>query len=264
MAAPSCLKRALPPVVFAATMLFGCGQAQKAEAPKKKTEDAASAAVFHVDPATAGAVRGRVFYHGTKPQRKLISMEEDPACEKAAGGTKAYEDKLLVSRDGGVANAFVYVKTGLEGKKFETPSDPVVLDQKGCIFGPRVMGAQVKQTVLIRNGDPVEHNIHPMPKINMGWNEVMSPGAADVPHRFAHQEVMIRIKCNVHGWMRAYLGVLEHPYYAVTAPDGSFELKNLPPGNYSIGVWHEELGEMEKPATLAPGGAQEVEFAFEK
>jgi hypothetical protein len=260
MTKPSCLKLALPPIL-AAIMLCGCAQ-QKAEVSEKKASNEV-AAIFHVDPATAGTVRGRVLYHGPRPERKRISMYGDPACVKAAKGP-AYQDKLLVSREGGVANAFVYVKAGLEGKKFETPAEPMVLDQKGCVFGPRVMGAQVKQTVLIRNGDPLEHNIHPMPKNNMGWNEAMAPGVPDVPHRFAHPEVMIRVKCNVHGWMRAYLGVLEHPYYAVTGPDGSFELKNVPPGDYTIGVWHEELGETEKPANLTPGGSQQVEFVFEK
>jgi hypothetical protein len=260
MALPSCL-RALTPVL-AAIMFSSCGQ-QKAEVSEKKAANVTAAAFFHVDPATAGTISGHVRYHGPRPERKRISMEEDPACGKAAKGP-AYEDKLVVSRDGGVGNAFVYIKSGLEGKKFETPSEPVVLDQKGCVFAPRVMGAQVKQTVLIRNGDPLEHNIHPMPKINLGWNEVMTPGSPDAPHRFAHQEVMMRVKCNVHGWMRAYLGVLDHPYYAVTGSDGWFELKNIPPGDYTLGVWHEELGEMEKPAKLTPAASQQVEFAFEK
>ncbi|MDE3197995.1 MAG: hypothetical protein KGN84_16730, partial [Acidobacteriota bacterium] len=196
-----------------AILLTACGGKQAPAAPEKKTAEPVS--YFHVDPATAGTIHGKISFTGTKPPARLISMESDPACRKLNAGKKVVDDRVIVSPDGGLANAFVYVKSGLEGKKFETPQDEVVLDQHGCMFGPRVLGVMTRQPVTIRNGDPVEHNVHPAPKNNASWNEGMEPNGPDVKHRFAHPEVMIRVKCNVHGWMRAYIGVLDHPYFAV-------------------------------------------------
>ncbi len=249
-------------ILPAALLLSACSSSEKKpEVAEKKTAE--PVAYFHVEPGTAATLHGKVAYHGPKPTRTLISMESDPACDKANAGKKLYDDQLLVSADGGVANAFVYVKTGLEGKKFEVPTEQAVLDQRGCAFGPRVMGVQVGQAVLVRNSDPVEHNIHPMPKNNRAWNEGMSPGAPDMKRHFARPEVMIKVKCNVHSWMRSYVGVLDHPYFAVTGADGTFDLKNLPPGDYTIGVWHEKLGELDQPAKLAASAAQTLDFKFD-
>jgi len=259
---PLKLKTILLPAM-AAMLSASCGSNKSAEQQAAVTAPA-PVAYFHADAATAGTLHGRVMYHGPRPTRQVVSMESDPACAKAAHGKKIYDDQLLLSNDGGVGNVFVYIKAGLEDKKFETPAESVVLDQSGCSFGPRVMGAQSKQVVLIRNSDPVEHNVHPMPKNNAAWNEGMEPGGPEMKHRFARPEIMIRIKCNVHGWMRAYLGVLDHPYFAVTGPDGSFDLKNVPPGNYMIGIWHEKLGELAQPVTIAPSAAQTLNFQFDE
>jgi len=249
---------AVLPVVLAMT---GCGGGeQKAAAPQPKAPE--PVAYFHVDPATAATVHGKIVYHGPKMPRTLISMDSDPACEKANAGKKLYDEPLIVGQDGGVANVFVYVKTGLEGKKFEVPAESPVLDQHGCAFVPRVTGLQVSQVINIRNSDPVEHNIHPTPKNNRAWNEGMSPGAPDMKRHFARPEVMIRVKCNVHSWMRSYIGVMDHPYFAVTGADGAFELKGLPPGNYTVGIWHEKLGEMEQSVTVAASGNESLAFTY--
>jgi hypothetical protein len=241
--------------------MAGCGGAdKKAEVADKKAPE--PVAFFHVDPGTAGALHGTVTYHGPKPARTRLSTESDPGCAKATKGKSVYDDSVVLSGDGGVANVFVYIKTGLEGKKFETPTEPAVLDQSGCTFGPRVFGVQIMQPVMIRNSDPVEHSVHPTPQNNASWNDSMSPGAPDMKRRFAHPEVMVRVKCNIHSWMRSYIGVLAHPYFAVTGPDGSFDLKNVPPGNYTVAIWHEKLGEMEQPVTLAASGSQTLGFTL--
>jgi hypothetical protein len=151
-----------------------------------------------------------------------------------------------------LANAFVYVKKGLEGKRFEKPSAPVVIDQRGCWFRPRVLGIQTNQVLQVINSDPVTHNIHPMAEVNREWNHSQGAGDAPLARRFIRPEVMIRVKCNIHSWMHAYIGVVENPYFAVTKDDGSYSLANLPPGNYTIEVWQENLGTQESQVTVAP------------
>jgi len=206
---------------------------------------------YHVDPQTAGSISGTIRYTGKRPVAKKIDMSEDPACVEAHQG-KAFDESLIVSPKGGLANAFVYVKAGLEGKRFETASTPVVIDQKGCWFHPRVLGIQTGQTLQVVNSDPVTHNIHPMAEINREWNHSQGAGDSPLARRFIKPEVMIRVKCNIHSWMHAYIGVVDNPYFAVSKGDGSFSILNLPPGNYTVGFWQEGLGTQEQQVTVAP------------
>ena len=175
---------------------------------------------------------------------------------------KAYEESLVVGKRGALANVFVYIKSGLDGKIFPVPTEPVVIDQKGCWFHPRVMGIQVGQTLKVINSDPVTHNIHPMAQTNREWNH--SQGADDPPieRKFLKPEVMIPVKCNIHSWMHAYIGVLDSPYFAVTGDDGNFTIKDLPPGSYTLGVWQEKLGAQEQQITVPPRGNTEANFTF--
>ncbi len=249
-------------VAAAALVVTGCGGDKTAAAPAKEAAPVA-VATFHVDPGTAGTLRGKVTYKGPRPSVKAISMESEADCQKANGGKAVSEADVVLGKDGGVANVFVYVKTGLEGKKFEVPTEPVVLDQKGCLFVPRIVAVQAGQPLAVRNSDPVQHNVHPSPKNNREWNEGMSPGSADIVHKFARQEMMIKVKCNVHPWMRSWLAVMEHPYFAITGLDGTFELKNVPPGDYTVAVWQEKLGELTQPAQLAASGNQQMDFVFQ-
>lgn len=198
---------------------------------------------FQVDPATAGTIRGKIRFEGKRPPAKVISLDADPVCAKMyAGGT--------ITEESGVGNVFVYLKTGLEGKKFATPTEPVVIDQKGCWFAPRVIGMQAGQPLKVTNSDPVTHNIHPQPQKNRDWNQSQAPEDPPLSRKFATPEIMIPVKCNVHGWMRAWIGVLDHPYFTVTAADGTFEIRNVPPGSYTVAVWQETLGSQEQAATL--------------
>lgn len=188
-------------------------------------------------------------------------MESDPQCAKQHPNPIT-DDSIAVNPNGTLANVFVYIKQGLEDKKFEPPAEAVVIDQKGCWFGPRVLGIQVGQTLKVTNSDPVTHNIHPLAQVNREWNQSQAPGAEAFTRKFTQAEVMIRVKCNIHGWMHAWIGTVAHPYFAVTGADGTFQLRNVPPGQYTIEAWQEELGKQEQQITLSPSGKSEVLFTF--
>jgi hypothetical protein len=247
------------PVVMACVLVINCKDtpgAPKAEV-KKPVE------YFHVDSATAGTLSGRVAYRGTAPAKVKISMNAEEWCEAAHKNSPAFEEPVLVGKGGALVNAFVYIKSGLEGKTFEPVTDPVRIDQHGCMFMPRVIGLRTGQTLAVTNSDQVSHNIHPLPRNNFEWNQQQSPGAPDLSRRFAHPEVVIPVKCNIHSWMHAYIGVVEHPYFAVTAADGSFQWANVPPGDYEIAVWHEKLGTQEQKVHVDASGRAAVEFQFQ-
>ncbi len=244
----------------AALLLAGCG---KTELPKKAAaEPAKTVAYFYVDAATAGTISGTVVFRGVRPSRQVISMEAEEGCQQAHAGMPVYDDSILTGAKGGLANTFVYIQAGLENKKFEPPRESVLIDQHGCMFLPRVIGIRAGQPLELKNSDSVSHNIHPMPANNREWNQQQSPGTPDVEHRFARPEVMIPVKCNVHAWMHAWIGVVDHPYYAVTGPDGAFALPNVPPGDYTVAVWHEKLGEQKQPVHLDASGKTAISFTY--
>jgi len=246
-------------IVAAALLAAGCNQ----EAKKAETKSAPPVEYFHPDPATAANVTGKITYRGARPSRKIISMDADAKCEQANGNKPVYNEPILTGKADGLANAFVYVQSGLEGKKFEPPKETVLLDQKGCMFVPRIIGIQAAQPLDVKNSDNVAHNIRPMPKNNRQWSDEQPPGAPDAVHKFARTEVMIPVKCNVHEWMHAWIGVVENPYYAVTGPDGSFELKGLPPGEYTVAVWHETLGQQTKQVHVAASQPVAIDFTYQ-
>jgi hypothetical protein len=237
---------------------FGCSKAPSPSATRA-TEPAPS--YYQVDSATAGSITGTIKFTGRKPERKLIDMSEDPACVAAHKG-KAYDESLVVSSNGSLANAFVYIKGGLEGKQFAIPSAPVTIEQSGCWFRPRILGLQTGQVFQVVNSDPVTHNIHPMAQINREWNHSQGAGDPPIDRKFVKPEVMIPVKCNIHSWMHAYIGVVDNPYFAVSAEDGSFAIKNLPPGTYTLAVWQEKLGNQEQQITVAPKAAATAAFIF--
>jgi len=206
-------------------------------------------------------LKGKVRFTGRKPARKKIDMSGDPACAEAHHGS-AYDESLVVNSNGTLANAFIYIKSGLEGKTFEPPATPAVIDQRGCWFHPRVLGIETGQTLQVTNSDPVTHNIHPLAQINREWNHSQGQGDAPLARKFIKPEVMIRVKCNIHSWMHAFIGVVENPYFAVTGSDGTFEIRNIPPGDYVIGVWTETLGTQEQKITVSPAGEVETTFTF--
>lgn len=244
-----------------AILVTGCSQtAPPAKAPEAKKEPPS---YFKVDPATAGVLRGKADFRGKKPPRKALRIDEDLQCTQMNKGG-LFDESVVVNANGTLGNVFVYVKSGLEGKKFPPAEAPLVIDQKRCRFEPHVAGVRVGQTIRVTNSDPLTHNIHPQPKNNREWNQSQGEGAPPLERRFVWPEVMIRVKCNVHSWMRAYIGAVEHPYFAVTGADGTFEIPQLPPGDYTLEAWHEKLGTQEQRISLAASGAQNVNFTFQE
>ena len=249
----------------AALLLAGCSKPAPApETAKTETPAPAKPVVYyHVDPATAGTVTGKILFTGKAPAtaHKKVDMDEDPQCAKLHKGP-FYDDAIQVGRKNALANTFVYIKKGLEDKKFEPPADPVVIDQHGCWFEPRIIAMQAGQALKAVNSDPVTHNIHPRAKVNREWNQNQPEGAEPAIRKFAFPEIMIRVKCNIHPWMKAWIGVVDNPYFAVTKADGSFEMKNVPPGVYTIEAWQEDLGVQEQQVTVAASGKAAADFTF--
>lgn len=251
-------------LVFGTIALFvfslGCGGGgeEAAEAPEKAAE--ATTEYFKVDPATAATVSGKVTFEGTAPKAPPLNMSAEPDCAKLHDGP-VYPDVVSVS-DGNLANVFVWVKSGLEGKAFEPSSQPVTLDQKGCIYHPHVIGIQTNQPLEVTNSDSFTHNVHPLPTTNREFNRSQSAGAPPVEHTFPRQELKIAVKCNVHPWMRSYINVVDHPFFAVTGADGSFTIKGLPPGTYTIEAIHESLGEKEMSVTVGASESATADFNF--
>jgi hypothetical protein len=208
----------------------------------------------------AGSVVGKITYEGKAPRPRVIRMGSDPLCMTEKGG--ATSEVLVVGPGNGLQNAFVYVKDGLGNKTFPAPKTPVVLDQQGCKYMPHVVGIQVGQPLEVRNSDPTLHNVHAVPKINKEFNFGQPTKGMKSNRSFDKQEIMVPFRCDVHGWMNAYAGVLPHPFFAVSKNDGSFEIKGLPPGTYTIEVWHEQLGTQTSKVTIAAKGGATANFAM--
>jgi plastocyanin len=229
-----------------ALVIVGCGSPQQQSA---NLPDA---------PAGEGSVTGRVVFEGTPPEPQVVRMSSDPLCMPAGG--KAMSETILVGASGGLKNVFVHVKDAFGGQAFKAPTTPVVVDQLGCRYTPHVFGARVGQVVRIVNSDPTLHNVHGIAKVNPEFNFGQ---LAKGPHEdkvFHKPEVMIPLRCDVHGWMVSYVGVVPHPFFAVSGDDGAFAIKGLPGGTYTIEAWHERLGTQSQSVTS--DGETPVEIAF--
>jgi plastocyanin len=238
-------------------LLTGCSSKKSEESTAAPSTTAAPApAATPIDPATAASVSGTVSFTGTAPKPAKIDMSQDPACK----GMNMAETEVV---DGGkVANVFVYVKDGLGTRTFDVPKDPVTIDQSGCKYHPHILGVMAGQTLKIVNSDPTTHNIHPTPADNREWNESQPPQAPALEKTFAREEIMLPVKCNQHPWMKMYVNVVKSPFYAVTGPDGKFEIKGLPPGTYTIAFVQEKLGTQEQKVTLAAKDSKTVDATF--
>ena len=214
-----------------------------------------------VDSATTGSVTGRITFTGQVPKPELLRMGKDAACV-AGAGPNPQSDAVLVGTDGGLKNVFVYVKTTFDEYTFDTPTQAITMDQKGCMYAPRVFGVRVGQPIEILNSDATVHNVHALPMQNQEFNESQPRAGMRTTKIFTVPEVMVRFKCDFHGWMAAHVGVMSHPFFAVTDATGAFDLKGLPPGTYTIEAWHETFGTRTQQVTIAAGSQQSVMLAF--
>ena len=212
-----------------------------------------------VDAATAGNIAGSVVFEGTAPSMDAIDMSSESVCAAKHASTPMIEE-VVVNGNGTLANVFVYVKEGLESLQFPTPG-AVLLDQNGCVYLPHVLGVMAGQDITIKNSDGLLHNINASPAEQRGFN-TSQPVAMETTRAFGTAEVMVPLRCDVHGWMNAYVGVLDHPYHSVSNGSGAFSLSTLPPGDYVIEAWHERYGTQTQNVTVTTGQTAEVTFTF--
>jgi len=208
-------------------------------------------------PALTATLKGRILFEGTAPTPKKISTSSDPACKNS----NLVSEEVVVS-DGGLENVILYVSGGdIEGKRFPVSKEELVLSQEGCHYVPHALTLQVNQTLKIVNNDETAHNIHAWSEINSAFNESQSSKGVVTPKTFSKEEVMIPVRCDVHNWMNAFIGVFNTPLSAVSAKGGAYELK-LPGGTYTITAVHEKLGKQEQMVTVAENGSAELNFTF--
>jgi carboxypeptidase family protein len=249
-------------VLAGSLTLWSCGGGEK-PADTAKSEGAAPAGgTATPDEANGGTVTGKVAFTGDKPKLATLDMSAQPKCEAAHKGETVKSEEVVVNANGTLKNAFVWIKAGLPDKQWAVPANAVTLDQHGCMYQPHVIGIVGGQNIEVKNSDPTNHNIHPQPSVNAEWNESQSPGEPPKMRTFARQEVMIPVKCNVHPWMRSYIGVVGHPFFAVTGDDGTFTIKGLPPGTYTLEVWHEKYGTQDQQVTVGAKESKTVDFSL--
>ena len=244
-------------------VLGACGGGgDEAEAPAEGGAPAAAATEHPVPEATAGNVHGTVKFTGTPAAAEPIDMSDEATCQQAHGGNPT-KRVAIVAGDGGLANVFVYVKEGLDASLQFPAGDGATLDQVNCEYQPHVLALSTGEQLTVKNSDTFLHNINATPTANRGFNRSQPQQGMEFQTAFTTPEVMIPVRCDVHGWMEAFVGVTAHPYHAVTPENGTFALDRLPPGNYVIEAWHERYGTQTQNVTVATGQTAEVTFTFD-
>lgn len=243
-------------------LLAGCSRESEQPAQQAAAPSAQPAAPA-VDLANAATITGKVLYKDGQPQRIRLRMDADAACSRMHT-EPVYAQDVVLNDNGTLRYALVYVKDGPGNRAFPAPKEAVELDQKGCMYDPHVVGVVAGQEINIVNSDATTHNIHPVPATNREWNQSQPPGSDKLVQSFAREEFAppIPVKCNIHPWMRSYVAVFKHPFFAVTGTDGTFTLKGLPPGDYTIGTWQEKFGTQEQKVTVAAKETKTVDFTY--
>jgi plastocyanin len=208
----------------------------------------------------AGGIKGRVRLTGKLPGNPVIRMGMDPKCSKMNGGKRVIQEYVVAAIDGSLANVFVRLKGNLP--QTPVPAQPVVIDQKGCVYIPRVVGVRVGQTVQVKNSDDLLHNVDALSGKNNGFNIGQPRAGLVYEFKPKNEEVMLHLKCDVHNWMNAYIGIVTNPYFAVSNTMGAFQIDKVPPGTYTIEAWHERLGLVSKTVTVKAGAVATVDFTY--
>jgi plastocyanin len=207
-----------------------------------------------------GSIKGHINLSGKLPGNPVIRMGMDPMCAKASAGKRVLQEYVVASADGSLANVFVNLKGNVS--QTSVPTQPVTLDQRGCIFYPRVLGVRVGQSLQVKNSDAFLHNAHALSGKDQGFN-VGQPTAGNVYNwKGKTDEVMLHLKCDIHSWMNAYVGVVTNPYFAVSDNTGTFQIDKVPPGTYTLQAWHERFGALTKTVTVKAGAVATVDFTY--
>lgn len=212
-----------------------------------------------IDAATAATIEGVILFTGT-PKAPLSIDITLPECKKAH--PEAVELRQVAVTEGKLANSFVYVKEGLEPYAFDAPAGEVVIDQKGCMYDPYVVGVQVGQKLVFVNSDTFNHNVNGRPEHNTSFNVAMPSRGMRIERTFDETEVAFKTKCDVHPWMVAWVGVVAHPHFKVTGADGAFSFSGVPPGDYVVEAWHEIHGTQQQKVTVSAKATAKVELTF--
>jgi plastocyanin len=240
-------------VAFALLFLAGCGGSN--QSPSQEVP------VGRIDSSTAAIIAGKVTFSGKPPVMPVLDMSANPACERLNKNPRRAEE-VVVNPNGTLRNTLVWIESGLPEARWNPPADFAKLDQEGCVYEPHVLGLMVGQTLEISNSDTVNHNIHANGRVNEGWNVSEPPRAEKRTARFAKEEIMLPVTCGLHPWMRAYLAVVPHPFFAVTGDDGAFSIGGVPPGTYTLEAVHEKYGKRNLRITVAARETKGVEFSY--
>ena len=248
--------------LFTTLVVIGCGGGDSSDSAGSSSASSEATVMENpVDPSTAGNISGSVAFEGTAPAMAVIDMSGEQVCADKHSATPMMQT-VVVNDNGTLSNVFVYVKEGsaIEGMQFPTPS-AVLLDQDGCVYTPHVMGVMVDQEITIRNSDGLLHNINATPTEQRGFN-TSQPVNMEISRSLGTPEVMVPLRCDVHGWMTAFVGVVSNPYHSVSDGSGSFSLSTLPEGDYVIEAWHEQYGTQTQTVTVTAGGTADITFTF--
>ena len=235
-------------------LLTACSGSKTEETPLAETDPP------YTVTGNEGSISGAIAFNAAAPTPKKVQMDSDPVCART--GKDAIAEDIVVS-DGKLANVFVYVKSGLPKNSFAASNDEVTLDQIGCRYVPHVVGLRTNQTLKVLNSDATAHNVHPVPQKNREWNESQYPGSPPLMKKFPLEDVAIPVKCNQHSWMKAWVAVVKHPFFGVSAADGTFSIKGLPAGQYEVEAWHEKLGSKTLQVTVSEKGEARADFSFD-
>jgi Carboxypeptidase regulatory-like domain len=257
------MRNPLAIVTLAAPLaLLACGGGDKQDAPAAPASTVAAAPAATTGGGAAkgsASIVGKISFAGTAPEAEKIKVSADPYCQKEH--KDGLERKVVDVKDGGVKDVFVYVKSGITGT-YPPPTDAVELDQTGCMYKPHIIALQVGQPLKIKNDDETLHNIHPRPAINSEFNIGQPRKGMESTRTFDKKEVMIPVGCDVHPWMRSYIAVLDHPFFAVTDEDGKYEIKGLPPGDYEVEAVHEKLKSQTGKISVKDGEKATLDLSY--
>lgn len=252
----------LAPGALLAVGLLGCGGGEEPAATETAEAPAETAQMEYteIDPATTGTLKGVVKFEGEAPARRpLTNIQTDPECAEMHDSPPLSET-VVVNENGTLRNVALFVSDGLEANYRPAPQ-AVEIDQVGCVYTPHVVVVQVGQTLRVKNSDPTTHNVHPLPEFNPESNQSQRPNASD-DIVYQKEELMLPVKCNIHPWMRAYVNVVDNPFFAVTGDDGSFEISGIPAGTYTFTAAHEKYENQDQSITITAGETAEIEFTF--